>query len=99
MKLPFLIVKSEWRVINLPFMTTISPNTFNQSLETAIFFNVVESSGNYIFKDDEPPRAPRAKVVSISLRAYKVFIDRFVVKLQKGLIQLEIERASALFNS
>ena len=62
-------------------------------------FNVVESSGNYVFKDDKPPRAPRAKVVSLALGAYKAFIDRVVVKLQKGLIQFEIERASALCNS
>ena len=62
-------------------------------------FNVVEGSGNYVFKDDKPPRAPRAKVVSSALWAYKVFIDRVVLKLQKRLIQLEIERASALFNS
>ena len=55
-------------------------------------FNVVESSGNYVFKDDKPPRAkgaiktPRAmaKVVSYALGACKVFIDRFVVKTSKG---------------
>ena len=41
----------------------------------------------------------RARVVSYALGAYKVLIDRVVVKLQKGLIQLAIERASALFNS
>jgi hypothetical protein len=97
--LPFLIVESEWRVIK-PFLTpTISPKTFNQSLEIAILYKVVESSGNFVFKDFPPPRSPRAKVVSSALGAYKAFIDRFVVKLQKGLIQLERERASALFSS
>ena len=82
--MPFLIVESEWRVINPPLTPTISPNTFNQSLEIAILFNVVESSGNYVFKDDKPPRAPRAKVVSYALGAYKVFNDRVVVKTSKG---------------
>ena len=84
LKLPFLIVESEWRVINPLLTPTISPKTFNQSLEIAILFNVVESSVNYVFKYDEPPRVPRAKVVSYALGAYKVFIDRAVVKLQKG---------------
>ena len=80
LKLPFLIVESEWRVINPPLTPTISPNTFNQSLEIAILFNVVESSRNYVFKDEKPPRAPRAKVVSYTLGTYKVFIVRLVVK-------------------
>jgi hypothetical protein len=72
LKLPFLIVESEWRVINPPLTPTISPKTFNQSLEIAILFNIVESSGNYVFKDDKPPRAPRAKVVVYALGAYKI---------------------------
>jgi hypothetical protein len=67
LKLPFLIVKSEWRVINPPLTPTISSKTSNQRLEIAILFNLVESSGNYVFKDDKPPRAPRAKVVSSAL--------------------------------
>jgi len=47
-------------------------------------FNVVEISGTYVFKNDKPPRAPRAEVVSYALGAYKVFIDRVVVKTSKG---------------
>jgi hypothetical protein len=47
-------------------------------------FNLVESSGNCVFKDDKLPRVPRAKVVSYALGAYKVFNDRFVVKTSKG---------------
>jgi hypothetical protein len=82
--LPFLIVESEWRVIDPHPTPTISPNTFNQSLEIAILFNVVESSGNYVFKDDSSPRSPRAKVVSYALGAYKVFIVRVIVKTPKG---------------
>jgi hypothetical protein len=84
LKLPFLIVKSEWRVINPPLKPIISPNTFYQSLEITILFNVVESSENYVLKDDKPPRAPRAKVVSYALGAYKVFIDGVVIKASKG---------------
>jgi hypothetical protein len=36
--------------------------------------------------------------VSYALGAYKVIIENVVVKLQKGLNPLEIERDSALFN-
>jgi hypothetical protein len=43
-------------------------------------FNVVESSGKYVFKDSKPPKAPRAKVVSYALVAYKVLINRVVVQ-------------------
>ena len=97
--MPFLIVESDWIATNAPLTPTIFPNMFSQSLEIAILFKVVESSGNYVVKEDKPPRAPRAKVVSSALGAYKVFIDRVVVKLQMRLIQFEIERASALCNS
>ena len=43
--------------------------------------------------------ALRVRVVFYALGAYKVFIGSVVVETQKGLIQLEIERPSALFNS
>ena len=46
-----------------------------------------------------PPTALRARVVSYALGAYKVFIESVVVETSKRLIQLEIERASAFFNS
>ena len=49
----------------------------------AIFFNVVENSGNYVFEDDNPLRALRARVVSYALGAYKVFIERVVVETSK----------------
>ena len=62
-------------------------------------FNVVERSGNYVFEDDTPPTALRARVVSHALKAFKVFIESLVVETSKGLIQLEIDRASAFFNS
>jgi hypothetical protein len=39
-------------------------------------FNVVEKSGNYVFKDDNL----RAKFVSYSLGAYKVFIESVAVE-------------------
>jgi hypothetical protein len=45
------------------------------------------------------PISLRARVVSYTLGAYKVFIESFVVETSKGLIQLEIETASAFFNS
>ena len=41
----------------------------------------------------------KATVVSYALGAYKAFIESVVVETSKGLIQLEIERASAFFNS
>ena len=47
-------------------------------------FNIVECSGNYVFKDDKPPRVPKTKVVSYALGAYKVFNERVVVKTSKG---------------
>ena len=46
--------------------------------------NVVKSSGNYVFEDDKPPRAPRAMVVSYALGAYKDFIDSVVLHTSKG---------------
>jgi hypothetical protein len=45
------------------------------------------------------PTDLRAKVVNYALGAYKAFIESVVVKTSKELIQLEIERASAFFNS
>jgi hypothetical protein len=80
-------------------MPTISPNTSNQNFEIAISFNLVESSENWIFEDDSPFTALRARVVIYDLGAYKVFIESVVVETQKGLNLLEIERAFALFNS
>ena len=46
-----------------------------------------------------PPTALRARVVSYALGADKVFTESIVVETSKGLIQLEIERANAFFNS
>ena len=46
-----------------------------------------------------PPTALRARVISYALGVYKVFIESVLVETSKGLIQLEIERASAFFNS
>ena len=46
-------------------------------------FKVVFSSGNYVFEDDTPSTAPRARVVSYALGAYKVFIESFVVETSK----------------
>ena len=86
---PLLIVESEWRATNPPLPPTIFPNTFNQSLEIAIFFNVAESSGNNVFEDDEILRAPSAKVVSYALGAYMVFIDSAVIKTSKGAHSIE----------
>ena len=84
---------------NAPLMPTISPNTSNQNFEIAILFNVFESSGNLVFEDDNPPHSPQGKGCNLCHEAYKVFIESVVVETQKGLIRLEIERASALFSS
>jgi hypothetical protein len=46
-----------------------------------------------------PSTALRAKDVSSVLGTYKVFIESVVIETSKGLIQLEIESASAFFNS
>jgi hypothetical protein len=37
------------------------------------------TSGNYIFEDDNPPTALRARVVSYALAAYKVYIEKVIV--------------------
>jgi hypothetical protein len=76
---PFLIVESEWRAANPLLTPTISPNIFHQSFEIVILFNAVEKSGNYLLKYDKAPRAPRAKVVSYALGAYKILIESVVV--------------------
>ena len=81
--MPFLIVESDWRATNLPLTPTISPNTSNQNFEIAILFNVVESSGNYVFENDQPSIPLRARVVSYSLGSYKVFIDNVIVETSK----------------
>ena len=64
-------------------MSRISPNTSNQNFETAILFNAVESSVNYVFEDDKPPTPLRARVLSYALGAYKVLIDRAIVENSK----------------
>jgi hypothetical protein len=95
-----LIVESDWRATDPPLTSTISSNTCNQNFEIFIFFNVVESSGISDFEDDKHPKPLRARVVSYALGAYKVFYRKcFCGKFPKGLPQLEIERATALFNS
>ena len=72
--MPFLIVESDWRITNTPLTPTISPNTSNQNFEIAILFDVVKKSGNYVFEDDTPPTALKARVVSYSLGVYKFFL-------------------------
>ena len=81
--MPFLIVKSDWRRTKTPPMPTISPKTSNKICETAILFNVVEKSGNYVFENDKPPTPLRVNVVSYALETYKVFIDSVVVETSK----------------
>jgi hypothetical protein len=65
---------------NTPSTPTIYPDTSNENIEIAIFFKVVEMSGNYIFEDDTPLTALRVRVVSYALGAYKVFIESFVIE-------------------
>jgi hypothetical protein len=63
----FLIVESDWKATNTPSMPTNYPNTSNQNCEIAFLLNIAERSGNYIFEDDTPPTALRARVVSYAL--------------------------------
>ena len=49
----------------------------------AILFNEIQRSKNYVFEEDEPPTAPRAKDVGYALGAYKVFIESFVIETSK----------------
>ena len=52
----YLIVESDWRATKpLPTFTN-SLSTPNQNFETAILFNVVEKSRNYVFEDDNSPQ-------------------------------------------
>jgi len=61
-------------------------DTYNQNFEIAILFSVVERSGNSVFKDDTPTHTHRALStrVGYALRAYKVFMERVVVKIAEG---------------
>jgi hypothetical protein len=68
---------------NPPLTPTISPNISNQNFEIAILFNVVESSGSYVFEDDNPPTPFRARVVISALGSYKIFLDSVVVESSK----------------
>jgi hypothetical protein len=49
----------------------------------AIFFNVVESSGNYIFEQGTPPRIFRARVISYAKGAYMVLIKGVLIYTSK----------------
>jgi hypothetical protein len=66
-----LKAKSDWRATKNPLTPSISLNTSNQNFEMAILFNVVESSGNEVFEDDNPPTDLRSSVVLYALGAYK----------------------------
>jgi hypothetical protein len=79
----FLIVESDWRATKPPVIPIISPNTSNQSFEIDILFDVVQRSRNYVFEDDTPPTALRARVASYALLAYNVYIESVVVKTSK----------------
>ena len=71
------MVKSDWKATNpLP-----RPPFFqiHYNFEIAILFNVVEKSGNYVFGDDNPLTAQRARVVSYAIGAYKVYIEIVIV--------------------
>ena len=61
----------------------LEPFALFGSFEIAILFNVVLSSGNKVFEDDNPPTALRTRAVSYALGAYKVFIERIVVETSK----------------
>ena len=79
---PFLVVESDYRATS-PLTPTISPNTSNQNFEIAILFNVTESSGNYVFENNNPPTSLRARVVSYALGTYMALIESFVVETSK----------------
>ena len=58
--MPFIIAESIKRTTNPPLTSTISPNIPNQNFEIAIFFSVLNRSGNYVF-EDEHPHSPQGK--------------------------------------
>jgi hypothetical protein len=60
---PFLIVESDGKATNTPSKPTISPMTYNKNFVIAILFYTVESSGNYVFKQDTPSTVFRARVI------------------------------------
>jgi hypothetical protein len=62
------MVESDWRPINPSLMPIFFPNTSNQNFDIAILFNVVESSGNYVFEDDESRDDPIDPTSTIPLR-------------------------------
>ena len=91
---PFLIVDSDWSINNTPLTPTISPNTSNQNFEIAILFEAVKKFGNYVFEDDTPPTALRARVISYALGAYKLFFfrKRYCSKLKNESFDWKLKR-------
>ena len=98
--IPFLIVESDWKATSTPSMPTISRNTSNQNFQIAILFSVVDFQIEIMFLRRTLPTALRARVVSYVLGEYKAFLKKALSqKLLKGILRLEIETPSALFNS
>jgi hypothetical protein len=62
---PFLIVKNDWRATN-PLSRLLFPQTHTIKI-LSHFFNVVDSSGNYVFENNSPSTALRVRVVSSAL--------------------------------
>jgi len=57
----------------------MSPIASDQNFEIVILLNVVERAGNYVFEDDNPPTALRARVVSHTLGTYTIYTEKMIV--------------------
>jgi hypothetical protein len=80
---PFLIVENDCRATNLFSRPPFSQTHAIKILRQPFFFNVIESSGNYVLEDDKPspsPTALRERVISYALGAYKVLIESDVAE-------------------
>ena len=68
------MINRRWQLTPLP--RPQFSNIFNQNFEIVILFNVVETSGNYVFEDDNPPIALRERVVSYALEIFGLYRKR-----------------------
>jgi hypothetical protein len=74
-----LVVESDFKATDPPSTPTTSPNTSNPNFDIAISFNIVESSGNYMFEQDTPPTVFRGKGDNLCPGAYMVLMGGILV--------------------
>jgi hypothetical protein len=81
-----------------PFLRpSFPPNRSNNNIDIAIFYNVVERSGNYVFEEDTPPTALRKRVVSYALGEYTIFAESLVVGTSKRAHSIASSNGSCPF--